>query len=96
MNFRRSIKIWPIIKEQFQITNQIPRDIFGNFKFIMLATEDTGEIPRFPCLVIATPSAEKKRPIIKMINRFKVSLLIIAPPENKDYFAVQPPSTKRV
>jgi len=58
---------------QFQIISQLPSDSAGRRKLMTLATEEIGETPNAPSLVIATPCAEKNRPKIHNAYRFSVS-----------------------
>ena len=58
-NLLRRTIICPIIRTQFQIISQFPKVRNGNRQLSTFATEEIGDTPSSPCLVNATPNAEK-------------------------------------
>ena len=64
-NFFRRMSICPSISMQFHIISQLPRVRNVNFSLITFATDEMGETPSSPFLVIATPIAEINRLMMK-------------------------------
>ena len=61
LNSFLNITICPNIKAQFHIISHVPSDNEINLQLITFATEEIGETPNSPLLVIATPKAEKNK-----------------------------------